>query len=319
MSTPKLISRSTFNISLKDLQIFALVAYHRSFKRAAIDLCVSPSALSHTLKGLEQSLGLRLLSRTSRSVAPTAVGQQLLDQLAPSLQQIRLALESINVFRDSPVGTLRLNAPRAAAELVLPEVIAQFLMKNPDMKVDVAVDNAFVDIVGQGFDAGVRYMANVDEDMVCIPLGPAHRFVVVASPQYLARYKEPTHPKDLAKHRCIVLQFASGKYHDWSFIDQGQLLTIQAPTTLISGDMRFILASALAGVGLACVYQSLAAPSIAAGQLRMLLEPWAPPVQTFALYYPSRLGMTAGLRSFIEEVKLWQSQIHMAIGIQNSG
>ena len=173
---------------LQDLQAFAAVARLGSFRRAAVEIGVSPSALSHALKGLELRLGLRLLHRTTRSVSPTEAGRQLLLRLAPALQDIALALDGINAFRDSPMGTLRINAPRAACQWVLPPLVSGFLKGHPGMRVEVVADDRLVDIVAEGFDAGVRFGESLQQDMVAMPLGPAQRFVVVGSPDHLARH-----------------------------------------------------------------------------------------------------------------------------------
>jgi DNA-binding transcriptional LysR family regulator len=195
---------------LTDLQAFATVARLRSFRRAATDIGVSPSALSHSLRGLEARLGVRLLNRTTRSVAPTPAGEALLARLAPALVDIEAALEAVNAHRDSPVGSLRINTPRPAARWVLAPLVARFLGLHPGMKVELVCDDALVDIVAAGFDAGVRFGETLQQDMVAVPLGPPQRFVVVASPAYLAAHGRPHSPRDLREHRCICIRFPSG-------------------------------------------------------------------------------------------------------------
>lgn len=289
--------------SLNDLHVFTTVARLRSFRQAARELDVSPSALSHTLRGLEARLGVRLLNRTTRSVAPTEAGQRLLDRLAPALQEIGGALEEINAFRDSPVGTLRINAIRAAAEYVLLPLAARYLAENPGMRLEIVADNRMVDIVAEGFDAGVRFGERLAQDMVAVPLGPAQRFVVVASPAYLAAHGRPEHPFDLARQRCIRLRMANGALYRWEFAKDGEKLDIETDGPLDLGDMSLLTRAAEDGVGLAYVYEQAAAPAIAAGRLLTVLDDWRPAEPGFFLYYPSRRLVPAGLRAFIDLVR----------------
>lgn len=286
--------------SLNDLHVFATVARLRSFRQAARVLGVSPSALSHTLRGLEGRLGVRLLNRTTRSVAPTEAGQRLLARLGPALQEIDGALEEINAFRDSPVGTLRINAIRAAAEYVLLPLAARYLAENPGMRLEIVADNRLVDIVAEGFDAGVRFGERLAQDMIAVPLGPAQRFVVVASPAYLAAHGRPRHPFDLAGHRCIRLRLANGALYRWQFSQAGEALEIEVDGRLDLGDMPLMIRAAEDSVGLAYVYEQAAAAGIATGRLVTVLDDWRPPEPGFFLYYPSRRLVPAGLRAFID-------------------
>lgn len=286
--------------SLADLQAFAAVARLRSFRQAAAELDVSPSALSHALRGLETRLGVRLLNRSTRSVAPTEAGERLLSRLSPALQDIHGALDEINAFRDSPLGTLRINAPHAACELVLAPLVARFITTHPGMRVELVADNAFVDIVATGFDAGVRFGESLQQDMVALPLGPAQRFVVVASPAYLAAHGTPLCPRELQQHRCIRIRFTNGSFYRWEFARGNEQLEIEVDGPLAVAEMSLMIDAAERGLGLAYVYAQYAAAPVAAGRLVTVLDDWCPEIPGFYLYYPSRKLMPAGLKAFVD-------------------
>lgn len=288
---------------LADLQAFATVARLRSFRRAAVELGVSPSALSHTLRGLETRLGVRLLNRTTRSVAPSEAGQRLLDRLAPALLDIDSALDEVNAFRDSPRGTLRINAPRFAAEHVLAPLATRFLLAHPGMRLEIVADDALVDIVAAGFDAGVRFGESLQQDMVAVPLGPSQRFVVVASPAYLRESGIPQHPRELHAHRCVRIRFPSGVLYRWEFEKNGEKLEVDVDGPLDVGEIPLMVRAAEDGLGLAYVYEQSAAAGVAAGSLVTVLDDWRPAEPGFYLYYPSRRLPPAGLRAFIEILK----------------
>lgn len=286
--------------SLVDLQAFATVARLRSFRRAAGELHVSPSALSHTLRSLETRLGVRLLNRTTRSVSPTEAGQRLLARLAPTLQELDDALDEINSFRDSPVGTLRLNVPRAAAEYVLAPLAGRFLRENPGMRLEIVTDDNLIDIVAAGFDAGVRFGERLAQDMIAVPFGPAQRFVVVASPAYLAAHGRPATPQQLSAHRCIRIRFPNGSIYRWEFSRGDEKIEVEVEGPLDVGEMPLMVRAAEDGIGLAYVYEQSAASALAAGRLVTVLDDWRPPEPGFFLYYPSRRLVPAGLRAFID-------------------
>lgn len=286
--------------SLADLQAFAAVARLRSFRQAAAELGVSPSALSHALRGLETRLGVRLLNRSTRSVAPTEAGERLLSRLSPALQDIHGALDEINAFRDSPLGTLRINAPHAACELVLAPLVARFITTHPGMRVELVADNAFVDIVATGFDAGVRFGESLQQDMVALPLGPAQRFVVVASPAYLAAHGTPLCPRELQQHRCIRIRFTNGSLYRWEFARGNEQLEIEVDGPLAVAEMSLMIDAAERDLGLAYVYAQYAAAPVAAGRLITVLDDWCPEIPGFYLYYPSRKLMPAGLKAFVD-------------------
>jgi DNA-binding transcriptional LysR family regulator len=289
--------------SLVDLQAFAAVARHRNFRQAARELGVSPSALSHTLRGLESRLGVRLLNRTTRSVAPTEAGTRLLSRLNPALDELALALDEVNDFRESPAGLLRINAPRAAAEIALGPLVNRFLQRHPGMRVELVCDDAFVDIVKTGFDAGVRFGESLEQDMVAVPLGPDLRFAVVASPELLARHGAPRHPLELQQRPCIRVRFPSGSYYRWEFERGTEKFELDVDGPLALDDMKLIVEAAKAGLGFAYMYAHHAAADLTSGRLLRVLDDWFAPVPGFQLYYPSRKLMPAGLKAFVEMVQ----------------
>lgn len=294
--------------NLSELQIFAVVARFRSFRGAAAELGVSPSALSHTMRHLEARLQVRLLNRTTRSVAPTEAGRQLLARLAPALLEIESALETVNIFRASPHGSLRINAPRAAIDLVLAPLMADFLQEYPGIRVELIADSALVDIVAEGFDAGVRFGESLQRDMVAVPLGPPQRFIVVGAPKYLAIHGRPLSPHDLHRHACVRLRFANGAYYRWEFAKDGEQLDVDVDGPLAVNDMSLSIGAAEDGVGLSYVYAQYAAAGLAAGRLTTVIEDWCPEIPGFFLYYPSRTLMPAGLGAFVKFLAAWRNR-----------
>ena len=285
--------------SLADLQTFAAVARLCSFRRAALELGVSPSAVSHTLRTLEERLGVRLLNRTTRSVALTDAGERLLTRVSTALLDIEAAFDEANAFRDSPLGTLRINCPRAVAELVLMPLADQFLSQHPGMTLELTADDGLVDIVATGFDAGVRFGESLQQDMVAVPMGARQRFVVVASPAYLAAHGEPLHPAQLQLHRCLGLRFPSGAAYKWEFAKGQEQMAVSVNGPLMANDTRLLLQGAISGLGLAYVYLQQAQPALADGRLQQVLGDWCPEIAGVYLYYPSRKRMPAGLKAFV--------------------
>lgn len=284
---------------LSELDAFACVARHRSFKKAALECGVSASALSHAMRTLETRLDVRLLNRTTRSVTPTEAGEQLLQRLAPALREISDALDQINDFRDVPRGTLRLNVPRPAARLLLAPLFARFLAAYPQIRLEVVTDDGLVDIVAGGFDAGIRFGESLAQDMIAVPLGPPLRLIVVAAPMYAARRGLPQQPQELKQHACIGRRFPSGAVYAWEFSQGGSSLAVAVDGPLLLDDDDLILRAALDGIGLAYVYEAQAQESIEQGRLLRVLEAWCPPMSGFFLYYPSRRQMPVSLRLFI--------------------
>jgi DNA-binding transcriptional LysR family regulator len=288
---------------LPDLAAFAAVARHRSFRRAAAELGLSPSALSHALRGLEARMGVRLLNRTTRSVAPTEAGAALLVRLAPALDDIAGAMAAASAAAERPAGTLRLNAPRSACRLVLMPLVARFLALHPEVRVEVASDDALTDIVGEGFDAGVRFGERLALDMVALPLSGPQRFAVVAAPAYLARRGTPDEPGDLSRHACLLQRFPGGSLFHWELERDGIPAPVAVDGPLILGDQDLIRLAALDGLGIALVFEGYVAEDIADGRLVRLLAPWCPSFPGFHLYYPGRRQVPAPLRAFLDVVR----------------
>lgn len=283
-----------------DFQVFLAIAKHRSFRRAAAELGVTPSALSHALRALEERVGLRLVNRTTRSVALTEVGERLHARLQPILLDLDAAFEELNVFRTAPVGTLRINAPRLAARLMLLPLVARFVAAFPAVRVELVVDEAFVDVVSAGFDAGVRYGDLIAADMITVPCGGKHRFAVVGSPAYFESRPPPRTPHELAQHRCIRYRFTSGAYYRWEFEKRGAELAVEVDGPITVGDQDLMVEPALAGAGLAFVFEEQVAEHLAAGRLVRVLADWCPAYPGFFLYYPSRRQLPAALRAFVD-------------------
>ncbi len=285
-----------------EMNAFVAVAERSSFAKAARQLGVSRSALSETIRALEEKLGVRLLNRTTRSVAATEVGERLLAELRPALESFEAAVESINVFRDKPVGHLRLTVPRPAAKQVIEPILAQFLTAHPAITLEVVTDSAFTDIVRDRFDAGIRPGHRVEQDMIAVRIGEDARPTVVASPGYLAGHPRPKVPGDLREHNCFRQRFASGVIHQWDFEKRGKSLEVTITGSLIS-ESDLAIRAALDGVGIARVPAIYVASHIANKRLVPLLEDWTPRSVDFFLYYPSRRQVPSALQAFINVLK----------------
>jgi DNA-binding transcriptional LysR family regulator len=289
--------------SLTDLTAFVAVATHRSFRQAADELGAAPSTLSHAIRSLEDGLGVRLLNRTTRSVSPTEAGFQLLDRLRPALSQLDEALEGVAAFRGSVAGTVRLNAPRLAAVVIVHKILPLMSARFPDVTVDVVAEGKLIDIVSGGFDAGVRLASMIPRDMVAMPLAKDFRYMCVASPAYLDRAGVPTTPDDLRRHRCIGHRLPSGKLYRWEFERSGTALTMDVPASVVLDDEELMIDAAIGGLGLAYVSSLAAAPALASGQLREVLAEWTQAAEHIAVYYPSRRAVPAALRAFLDVVR----------------
>lgn len=285
---------------LSQLAVLAAVAAHGSFRGAAKELAIAPSAVSHAVAALEESLGVRLLSRTTRSVAPTEAGRRLLERLAPALEEIDQALGAAVDARDRPAGLLRISAPLIAAQFVLAPRLGAFARAYPDITLDLSIDNGLTDIVAAGFDAGMRLGENLEADMVAARMSGDLRAAIVASPVYFADRPVPLHPRDLAQHRCLRQRFPSGRIYRWEFERDGQVLEVGADGPLIANDDRMILAAVLDGAGLAYLFEDHVRDLLAEGRLVRVLEDWCPPFSGLHLYYPSRRQMRPALRAFID-------------------
>jgi DNA-binding transcriptional LysR family regulator len=289
--------------TLTELQAFSAVAEHRSFRKAADALGVTRSALSRTLLGLEERLGVRLLNRTTRSVSPTEAGARLLGRLEPVLRDLDAALDALSDHREGPRGTLRINTNEGAARLLLERAVPEFLERHPHVELDLVTEGRLVDIVEQGFDAGVRLIEAVPKDMIAIPIGGELRFLVVASPAYLAGRAPPITPDDLRQHRCIRQRLPSGKPYRWEFERHGEEIRIDVPGALTLDHSGLMAQAAADGLGIAYVPESFARALLDAGRLTTVLDDWCPWIPGLALYYPRNALVPPTLRAFIDVVK----------------
>lgn len=282
--------RENFN----DLFAFLMVAREGSFTRAAAQLGVSQSALSHSLRSLEARIGVRLLTRTTRSVSPTQAGERLLQNLGPLYQEIETELAALSEHRDKPAGTIRITTAEHAADSLLWPKLASFLPDYPDIKVEIAVDYGLTDIVAQRYDAGVRLGDQVEKDMIAVRIGPDLRVVVVGSPAYFARRPMPLRPHDLAAHDCINLRLPThGGLLVWDFELDGDKIKVHGEGQLVFNTSSAILRAALAGFGLAFIPEDMVQEHLAAGRLVSVLDAWCPPFPGYHLYYPSRQSSPA--------------------------
>lgn len=287
-----------------DLAVLSAIVDAGGFSRAAPVLGVSPSALSHRVKALEQRLGVRLLNRTTRSVAPTEAGERLLSRLRPAMAEIDLAVSGLDSDRGRPSGRVRVTAHRSAAfELVLPK-IRQFGLDYPEITVELMIDDGLTDIVADGFDVGIRRAPSLEQDMVSVRLDDGDALDIVAAPSYLASFGTPLHPQDLLSHHCINYRYPSARHiHRWAFERHGQTLTIDAPGNFVTNDIDLQLAGARDGLGLAVALQRHAAPYVASGKLVRVLEDWQSRVPPNHLYHAGRLNPPPALRAFIDAMK----------------
>ena len=275
--------------NVNDLLAFLAVARDKSFTKAAAKLGVSQSALSHTLRGLEARLGLRLLTRTTRSVSPTEAGERLLQTVGHRFEEIEAELESLSELREKPAGTIRISAGEHAVNAILSPALMKFLPRYPDIKVEIAVDHSLIDIVAQRYDAGVRSGEQVAKDMIAVRIGPDMRMAVVGAPSYFAKRSPPKKPQDLTEHNCINLRLPTyGGLYAWEFEKGGRELKVRVEGQLVLNGTTQMLNAALAGLGLAYVPQDLAQPHLDGGLLTRVLEDWCPPYSGYHLYYPSR-------------------------------
>jgi DNA-binding transcriptional LysR family regulator len=289
---------------LNILSAFLTVAEQRSFTEAAKRLGVSPSAMSHAIRGLEERLAVRLLSRTTRSVAPTEAGEQLVARLRPALNEIRAGLDQISGFRDKPAGRVRLLMPRLAVSSVLAPKLGQFARDYPEILLDVTTDDSRMDIVAGGFDAGIHFGEYIEKDMIAVRVSPDQRPAIVGSPSYFESHPRPKSPRDLIKHQCINFRHGSAGLYRWEFEKGKKSLSVAVYGPLIVDDVALVIAAAIDGVGLAFLGEDLAAPHLASGALLRVLEPWCQPYPGFFLYYPSRRQQPPALAALINVLRL---------------
>jgi DNA-binding transcriptional LysR family regulator len=289
---------------LDDLLAFLAVGRERSFTKAAAKLGVSQSALSHTMRALEARLGVRLLTRTTRSVAPTQAGERLLNTLGPRLEEIDAELAALGELRARPAGTIRITATEGAIDTLLWPKLAKFLRRYPDIKVETNIDNGLTDIVAQRFDAGVRAGEQVAKDMIAVRIGPDLRMAVVGAPSYFRNRSEPKTPQDLVGHDCINLRLSShGGLYAWEFEKGGRELKVRVEGQLVFNGTTQMLNAALSGFGLAYVPEDLAQPHLAKGRLTRVLEDWCQPYPGYHLYYPSRRQPSAAFSLFVDALR----------------
>ena len=289
--------------SLNDLKTFVTIAACRSFRQAAMELGLVPSALSHTMRALENNLGVRLLHRTTRSVTLTEAGERLFERVAPAFKDVDAGLAEIDAFRTSPSGTVRINAPEAAARLLLQHVVPVVLARYPEVAVDIVVEGRLIDVIEAGFDAGVRLGESVAQDMVAVRFAGEVRFVAVAAPAYLARGAIPGAPDDLFQHACIRHRLPSGKLYRWEFERHGQTAVIDVPGRVTLDQTSLMVEAAEAGLGIAYVPLHAAREAVDAGRLVTVLYDWCPPIPGLFLYYPSHRQVPSNLRAFIDVMR----------------
>lgn len=290
--------------NLSHLAAFSAVARHSSFRRAGEELGLSTSAVSYAIRSLEERLGVNLFNRTTRSVALTDAGQRLAERLLPVLSDLGDALEEMNHFRGTASGTLRINTSRAASYMLLMPFAARFLAAYPDIRLEIGEDDSFVDIVASGFDAGVRLLEAVPEDMVAVPIGPSLRAAVVASPAYLEGRGIPRHPHDLMRHECVRYRFASGRFYKWEFEKDGVAIEVDVTGRIALSDVHAEVRAAVDGIGIGSVPEYYVSELLESGRLVRLLDDWCPPFQGFMLYYPRQRRVSSALRAFIDMARL---------------
>jgi len=288
---------------LYDLAAFVVVAEHSSFTRAAAELGISQSALSHAIKTLEARLGVRLLSRTTRSVSTTDAGETLLRALRPALEDIATGVDAVGAMGGKPSGTLRITATKHAVSSVVMPVLPGFLAAHPNVQVDFVIDNNLTDIVAERIDAGIRFGDIVEKDMIAVRIGPDLRMVVVGAPSYFAEHPAPRTPRELARHRCINYRFRSSGLYAWEFEENGKPFEVRVDGPLCFNDGDLIYEAALAGQGLAYMFEDSVAADVAAGRLVPILEKWSPAFPGYYLYHPSRRHMPPALTALIAALR----------------
>ncbi len=292
---------------LQDLFAFLAVVQAKGFREGARASGTSASGLSEAVRRLETRLGVRLLNRTTRSVLPTEAGARLVERLVPALGEVEAALDVVNSFRDRPTGTLRLNVPATVARLVLPSIVTPFLKAYPEIRLEVIVEDSYVDMLAAGCDAGIRYDERLEQDMIAVPIGPRfQRFATAASPDYLNARGRPAHPRDLLGHDCLRGQFASGAIPTWEFERNGEIVRVDPTGPLLvrlGAAVDLAVAAAVDGLGVIHLFEEWLRPHLDSGALEPVLEPWW---QTFAgpfLYYPGRRHLPAPLRAFVDFIR----------------
>jgi DNA-binding transcriptional LysR family regulator len=293
---------------LRDLDAFVAVARTKNFRRAALESRVSVSSLSQRLRDMEERLGVRLMNRTTRSVALTEAGELLLARVGPAMSDVGDALDQVRGLRGVPSGRLRINAPPPVIDLVLAPMVASFLKAYPQIEFEIVGDSSFVDIVAEGFDAGVRYGEHLAQDMIAVSLGPPQRYAVVASREYVAQHGRPKHPKDLLGHSCIRTRFGSGAMPDWEFEKAGRIIKVAQTGKLIVSYPGLALQAVHDGLGFWLTFEGYIGESVKSGALVSVLDDWCAPFPGPFLYYPSRRQPPPALGAFVAFVAEWRKQ-----------
>src|SRR5579871_1506988 len=296
------------SLDLRDLDAFVAIARTKNFRRAAREQGVSVSSFSQRLRNMEERLGVRLLNRTTRSVALTEAGELLLARAAPAISDVNAALDTVRGLRGVPSGRLRINAPPPAIDLVLAPMVAPFLQAFPQVALEIVGQSGFIDIVAAGYDAGVRYGEHLERDMIAISLGLPQRYALVASPDYLARHGRPKHPRDLLDHACIRIRLSSDAMLDWEFEKAGRTVNLSPPAKLVVNHPGPAMRAACDGVGFWLTFRDQVREAIASGALISVLEDWCPPFPGPFLYYPSRHQPPPALAAFVSFVQEWRKR-----------
>jgi len=296
------------DLDLRDIEAFIAVARTRNFRRAAVEQRVSVSSLSQRLRGMEERLGVRLMNRSTRSVALTEAGEILLARVSPAMSDVNAALDEVRGLRGVPSGRLRINAPPPAVDLVLAPMLGPFLQAFPQVELEIVGQSGFIDIVDAGYDAGVRYGEHLERDMIAISLGPPQRYALVAAPNYLTRHGKPKHPRDLLDHACIRVRFSSGAMLDWEFEKAGRVVKLSPPAKLVVNHPAPAMRAARDGVGFWLTFRDQVSEAIASGELISVLDDWCAPFPGPFLYYPSRRQQPPALAAFVAFVSEWRKQ-----------
>jgi DNA-binding transcriptional LysR family regulator len=287
-----------------ELTAFVAVADHGNFSKAATALGLSTSTLSQTIRSLEERLGVRLFNRTTRSVALTEAGERLLGQVHPALDELGRAVESMNVFRDTPTGVLRLSVASLAIGLVIDPILPRFRAAYPDITLDIVVDDSSADIVDGRFDAGIRTGTRIERDMIAVRVSPDSRLIAVASPDYLAKAAPLETPRDLHAHNCIRFRQTTGAVYPWQFERDGEKLEVAVAGSVITNDLDLVVRAALDGVGVGYMLEEYMAAPIAEGRLVPLLESWSWPYAGYHVFYPGRRQMPSKLKAFVDFLRI---------------
>ncbi len=285
--------------ALNDLEAVLAIARRGSFRAAAIDLGMSTTALSHAIGKFEERLGVRLFNRTTRSVSVTDAGRLFVEQVGPALQDLQGALDAVRSQRETPSGTIRINAAPFAAREIISPLVLEFLRRFPDMNVDLVTEGRLVDVVAEGFDLGVRVADLVPSDMITVSLGRAQRYAIVASPEYLKKHGRPRVPPDLLNHRCIRVRLPDGSMFRWRFERDGEAIQIDPPGPIVLDEVNLARIAVAENIGIGCFMEQSVLADIKADRFVRLLDDWTPPFPGLCLYYPGRRNPSAGLKAFL--------------------